>query len=71
MIDPEELMGSLMTVIQKNVKELSKMKDLEQRKIQSEVIKNLCSSLAIFFDYFANTMDLDLMEAPDFFDDEE
>jgi hypothetical protein len=71
MFDPEKLMSSLTTVVEKNIEELSKMKDVEQRRIQSEVIKNLCSSLGVFFDFIANTMDLDMMEASDFFDDED
>lgn len=71
MFDPEKIMDSLGTVIEKNIKELSKVKDLEQRKIQSEVIKNLCSSLGVFFDFIATTMDVGMMGAPDFFDDEE
>ena len=71
MFDPEELMSSLTTVVEKNIKELSKMKDVEQRRIQSEVIKNLCSSLGVFFDFIANTMDFGMMEAQDLFDDED
>lgn len=62
------LLGSLAKTIDKNVQELSKIKDLDQRKKQAEIVKILCESMGVFFDAM-NDYEPDLME--DLEDDED
>ncbi len=71
MDDPADLMGLLTDEATRTLREMSKTKDLERRRIQSEITKNLCGSLQVFFDLMTNTMSGDI---PDFMcedDDEE
>lgn len=62
------LLSSLAKTIDKNVQELSKIKDLDQRKKQAEIVKILCESMGVFFDAM-NDYEPDLME--DLEDDED
>jgi hypothetical protein len=43
-----EILSSLSKEIESNVKELSKMKDLNQKKPQAEIVKLLCESMGVF-----------------------
>lgn len=49
-----DVLNSLSIAIDKNTKELSKIKDLNQKKVQAEIIKLLCESLGVFLDAMNN-----------------
>ena len=44
------ILSSLSKEIDSNVKALSKIKDLDQKKTQAEIVKLLCESMGVFFD---------------------
>lgn len=56
MNDPDNLLTPMFTEVNRLLVEMKKTKDLEKRKIQSEIVKNLCESLGVFFDTLTNTM---------------
>jgi hypothetical protein len=52
--------NSLAKAINKNVNDLSKISDLNQKKTQAEVIKMLCESMGVFLDAMGGFGDDDL-----------
>ena len=69
MSDPSEIMGPIMAETERVLEEMKSTKDLDQRKIQSEIVKNLCESLGVFFAAMTDVMMDDDMD--DFLDDDE
>ena len=63
-----DVLDSLSKAILKNVKELSKITDLNQRKTQAETVKLLCESMGIFLNMM-NLSDPDLIDDYDEDDD--
>lgn len=63
--DPTELMDPIIGETARALKEMKGMNDLDQRRVQSEIVLNLCRSLGVFFD-LANEMMIngDLSEFP-------
>ncbi len=49
----EQMIESLAKEIKKNIKSLSGIKNIEQRKTQAEIIKLLCESMGVFFSAIA------------------
>ena len=56
MIDPDNVLDPMLAEVTRLLVEMKKTKDLEKRKLQSEIIKNLCESLGVFFDTMTNAM---------------
>lgn len=67
--DPTDLLDGLFTQTQRLLSEMARTEDLEQRRLQSETVRNLCGSIGIFFDAMSEAMSLDNML--DFDDDDE
>jgi hypothetical protein len=59
-----DVLDSLSKAILKNVKEVSKITDLNKRKIQAETVKLLCESMGVFLNLM-NLSDPDLMNGDD------
>lgn len=73
MTDPSELLTPLVAETQRTLDDMAKTADLQQRQLQSEIIKNLCHSLGVFLDAMAaaqaQTQDDDLDDVfPGLFD---
>jgi hypothetical protein len=74
MIDPGDILEPTLEEAKRLLEEMRQTKDLEQRKTQSEVLRNLCQSAGIFFDLLANAMDVESFpdeEDEGLFDEEE
>ena len=63
-----EVLDSLSKAILKNVKEVSKITDLNKRKTQAETVKLLCESMGVFLNMM-NFSDPDFMDDYDEDDD--
>lgn len=50
MTNPADIMEPILIETKRILEEMGRTKDLEERKTQSEIIKNLCESLGVFFD---------------------
>lgn len=69
MSEPAELLDPIVDEAQRVLAEMKGTKDLQQRLTQSEILRNLCQSLGVFFDLMSNGIDEDDFE--DLLDDEE
>lgn len=70
MFDPEVLLDGLTKELQANVKTMGKMKSLEEKRLQSEIVKNLSDSVGVFLTFMSDMMDTG-MGGFDFNDDED
>ena len=68
MIDFNDVLDPMLAEVKRVLIEMKKTKDLEQRKTQSEIVKNLCESLGVFFDTMVDAMPEDM---PDFMEDDD
>jgi hypothetical protein len=48
--DPANVMDGLLVEARRLLDEMERTQDLEIRRIQSETVRNLCTSLSVFFD---------------------
>jgi len=67
MIDPGDVFDPMLAEVNRVLLEMKKTKDLGQRKMQSEIVKNLCESLGVFFDTMGSALAGDI---PDFLDED-
>ena len=56
MHDPGDILDPTMREAKRILGEMKKTKDLAQRKEQSEILRNLCQSAGVFFDFMSDTM---------------
>ena len=56
MIDPGDVFDPMLAEVNRVLLEMKKTKDLGQRKMQSEIVKNLCESLGVFFDTMGSAL---------------
>ncbi len=68
MTDPTILMDPIVNEAKRTLNEMKKTKDLNERKIQSEIVNSLCQSMGVFFDVMSNAVHMS--DVPDFLDDE-
>ena len=68
MFDPEDVLDPMIEEIQRLLAEMKDTRDLEQKKTQSEILKNVCTSLGVFFDFMSDALEGDMV---DFLDEEE
>lgn len=54
-MDPEKIIDGLSKELISALKSMSKAKDVNEKEVHSRIVKNLCESLGVFFD-FANEM---------------
>lgn len=57
--DPEMLMDGLSKELTDNLKDMSKVKTIEEKMQYSKIIKNLCESLGVFLSLASELMDTD------------
>lgn len=67
--DPTEVMEPIMAETERVLKEMKGTRDLDQREIQSRIVKNLCESLGVFFGAMSDA--LMAGDMPDLFDDDD
>ena len=68
MSEPADLLDPIIEETRRTLEEMKQTKDLAQRQVQSEIVRNLCESLGVFFDLMSPIDDDDLSE---FLDEEE
>ena len=69
MNDPTDLIDPIVGQTKRTLTEMKKTSDLGERKVQSEIVENLCKSLGVFFEVMSNAMQSP--DLADFFDDED
>ncbi len=57
MEEMENVMNNLTKAIDRNLSDLLKAKDLNERKLLSDIVKSLCESMGVFF----NAMEMESM----------
>ncbi len=67
MNDPIVLIDPIIEETRRALVSLKRTKDLNKRKIQSEIVYNLCRSLGVFFDLISEVMRPE--NIPGFFDE--
>ncbi len=58
-MDPEEIIVGLTKELSAELKTMSKTKDINTKETHSRIIKNLCQSLGVFFDFMNEMMPYD------------
>lgn len=58
-MDPEEIIVGLTKELAAELKTMSKTKDINTKETHSRIIKNLCQSLGVFFDFMNEMMPYD------------
>ena len=61
-MDPDKLMETLSKELQKTLEAMAKTKDLEEKKMYSEIVHNLSQSLGVFLKLASDMMGLDFDE---------
>jgi hypothetical protein len=56
MVDPGSILEPTMKEAQRVLEEMRKTQDLDQRKDQSEILRNLCQSAGVFFNLMTDAM---------------
>lgn len=64
MIDPEKIITGVSKELSAVLKEMGKAKTTEEKLMHSEIIKNLCESLGVFFNLANNTEFMDEDKGP-------
>ena len=70
MHDPGDILDPTMREAKRILDEMKKTKDLAQRKDQSEILRNLCQSAGVFFDFMTDTMASGFTDMEDIFAEE-
>ena len=65
-MDPDKLMETLSKELQKTLEAMAKTKDLEEKKMYSEIVHNLSQSLGVFLKLASDMMGLDFDELDGF-----
>lgn len=50
-MDPEKIIGGLSKELITELKTMSKSKDVNEKEAHSRIVKNLCESLGVFFNF--------------------
>lgn len=58
-MDPDKIMGGLSKELISELKAMSKAKDVNEKEVHSRIVKNLCESLGVFFDFASEMMPFD------------
>lgn len=67
--EPAELLEPLVAEAKRTISEMAATDDLEKRRMQSEIVSNLCQSLGVFFGMVAHAMDN--FDEDEFFDEDD
>lgn len=58
-MDPDKIIGGLSKELVSELKAMSKAKDVHEKEVHSRIVKNLCESLGVFFDFASEMMPFD------------
>ena len=58
-MDPDKIMDGLSKELNAALKAMAKAKDVNEKEVHSRIVKNLCQSLGVFFDFASEMMPLD------------
>ena len=58
-MDPDKIMDGLSKELNAALKAMAKSKDVNEKEVHSRIVKNLCQSLGVFFDFASEMMPLD------------
>jgi len=58
-MDPDKIMDGLSKELNASLKAMAKAKDVNEKEVHSRIVKNLCQSLGVFFDFASEMMPLD------------
>ena len=58
-MDPDKIMDGLSKELNAALKAMAKAKDINEKEVHSRIVKNLCQSLGVFFDFASDMMPLD------------
>jgi hypothetical protein len=58
-MDPDKIMDGLSKELNAALKAMAKAKDINEKEVHSRIVKNLCQSLGVFFDFASEMMPLD------------
>ena len=61
-MDPDKIMNSLLNEIDATLKNMSKVKTLEEKTQYSEIVNNLCDSVGVFLNFASDMMGADFDE---------
>jgi hypothetical protein len=50
-MDPDKIIGGLSKELISELKTMSKSKDVNEKEVHSRIVKNLCESLGVFFNF--------------------
>ena len=56
-MDPEKIIEGLFKELGNEIKSMSKAKTVEDKVAYSQIIKNLCESMGVFFNFASDMMD--------------
>lgn len=59
MMEPQEIMDGISSELGDALKAMAKAKSPDEKLVYSEVVRNLCDSLAVFIDLASGPMDMD------------
>jgi RecJ-like exonuclease len=58
-MDPEKIMDGLSKELNLALKAMAKAKDVNEKQVYSQIVKNLCESLGVFFNLASEMMSFD------------
>jgi hypothetical protein len=58
-MDPDKIMDNLSKELNASLKAMAKAKDVNEKEVHSRIVKNLCQSLGVFFDFASDMMPVD------------
>ena len=64
-MDPEKIMDGLSKELASALKSMAKAKNVEEKEALSRIVKNLCDSLGVFFDFANGMMPYEFDDAAD------
>lgn len=64
-IEPGDIIEPTLAEAARVLSEMKKTKDLDKRKTQSEILKNLCDSAGVFFGFMSDALMADALPDPE------
>ena len=58
-MDPDKIMDGLSKELNSALKAMAKAKDVNEKEAYSRIVKNICESLGVFFDFASEMMSFD------------
>ena len=58
-MDPDRIMDGLSKELNSALKAMAKAKDVNEKEVYSRIVRNLCESLGVFFNFASEMMSFD------------